>query len=239
MEFPREPEAIGELPGYVTGMINQGARRAMPMLPEGERIGDFEEVELGLDEVDGRCEAARCLLCGAGARYSETKCIGCLTCVRVCPYVAPDADKDGITGIDPDKCQACGICFTQCPAKAIDLSVVSEDEMRSAIDEELKENTEVEFGCWYPQTRIAPGAGAVMLPCTGRLSVGLVLHAFESGADKVHVAVCSEDDNGRFVTGHRQTRAVVEEARVAIEEAGLDPESLVLSLVEEKKCARK
>ncbi|MHB1380641.1 MAG: FAD-dependent oxidoreductase, partial [Thermoleophilia bacterium] len=238
VSFPDEPAALDELPGYVRGMIKQGSRRAMPMRPEDERIGDFGEVELGFGEVDGRCEASRCLLCAAGARYSEVKCIACLTCVRVCPYAAPDADKDGLTGIDPDKCQACGICYTQCPAKAIDLKVLSEDDIRAAIAAALEGNSELEFGCWYPQTRVAPDAGAVMLPCTARLSVGLVLHAFESGAKKVHVAVCSEDDDGRFVTGHRQTRAVVEESRRAVEEAGLDPESVVLEIVEEKKCTK-
>lgn len=238
VDYKPDPVAIGDMPGYVTGMINQGARRSMPMRPEGERISDYDEVELGLGEIDGRCEASRCLLCTAGARFSETKCIGCLTCVRVCPYAAPDADQDGLTGIDPDKCQACGICFTQCPAKAIDLQVLSEEDIICAIYVALEGNTELEFGCWYTQSRIAADAGEVMLPCTGRLSVGLVLKAFEAGAEKVHVAVCSEDDDGRFVTGHRQTRAVVDEARVAIEEAGLDPESLVLELVQEKKCAK-
>jgi len=238
VDFPAEPRAVNELPGYVAGMINKGARRSVPARPEDERVRDFGEVELGLGEVDGRCEASRCLLCAAGARYSETKCISCLTCVRVCPYTAPEADGDGLLKIDPDKCQACGICFTQCPAKAIDLAVLSEDDIRAAVDAALEGSGEVEFGCWYPQTRVAAEAGAVMLPCTARLSLGLVLYAFEAGAGRVHVAVCSEDDNGRFVTGHRQTRAVVEEGRRALQEIGLDPEDLVLSLVKEKKCLK-
>ncbi|RJQ42358.1 MAG: hydrogenase iron-sulfur subunit [Gaiellales bacterium] len=238
VDFPAEPRAVNELPGYVAGMINKGARRSVPARPEDERVRDFGEVELGLGEVDGRCEASRCLLCAAGARYSETRCISCLTCVRVCPYAAPEADGNGLLKIDPDKCQACGICFTQCPAKAIDLAVLSEDDIRAAVDAALEGSGEVEFGCWYPQTRVAAEAGAVMLPCTARLSLGLVLYAFEAGAGRVHVAVCSEDDNGRFVTGHRQTRAVVEEGRRALQEIGLDPEALVLTLVKEKKCLK-
>jgi coenzyme F420-reducing hydrogenase delta subunit/NAD-dependent dihydropyrimidine dehydrogenase PreA subunit len=211
----------------------------MPMLAEGERVKDFEEVELGLSEVDGRCEAGRCLLCGSGARYSQLKCISCLTCVRVCPYGAPWADKDGLGGIDADTCQACGICFTQCPAKAIDLTVASEADIEKDIKAALAGDSDVvEFGCWYPQTRVAPDAGAVMLPCTGRLSVRLLLNALEQGAEKIMVAVCSEDDDGRFVTGHRQTRAAVDEARAILEEIGIDPEVIELSIVAEKKCLK-
>jgi formate dehydrogenase beta subunit len=177
-DFP-EPESIGELPAAVRDeQIKKAPRRQMPVRNERERIEDFQEVELGLEQVDARCEASRCLLCGSGARYSQLKCISCLTCVRVCPYGAPWADKDGLGGIDPAACQACGICFTQCPAKAIDLNVVSEDDIKWSIEVAIEvasasKTGVIEFGCWYPQTRIEARAGAVMLPCTGRLSTGL------------------------------------------------------------------
>lgn len=237
VNFSHEPVAIGEVPADVREKIKPATRRRMPMRDAGERLQDFGEVELGLEEVDGRCEASRCLLCGSGARYSELKCVACLTCVRVCPYGAPWADKDGLGGIDADKCQACGICFTQCPAKAIDLTVVSEADIESGIEAALATETgSVEFGCWYPQTRVEANAGAVMLPCTGRLNVRLLLKALEAGAQKVIVAVCSEDDDGRFVHGHRQTRAAVTEAQKALEEIGMDPSLIELRVVAEKKC---
>jgi NADPH-dependent glutamate synthase beta subunit-like oxidoreductase len=235
-----EPVAIGEVPGDVREQIKQAPRRRMPARDTEQRIADFEEVETGLDEVDGRCEASRCLLCGSGAKYSQLKCISCLTCVRVCPYGAPWADKDGLGGIDPDKCQACGICFTQCPAKAIDLTVLSEDDIESGIEVALATETGmVEFGCWYSQSRVAPEAGFLALPCTSRLSTRLLLRAFEEGAKKVYVAICSEDDDGRFVHGHRQTRAAVAAAQKALEETGMDPEQIELRLLAEKKCMGK
>ncbi|MFA5802251.1 MAG: FAD-dependent oxidoreductase [Thermoleophilia bacterium] len=234
-----EPVAIGEVPEDVRAQIKQAPRRIMPVRDTGQRITDFGEVETGLGEIDGRCEASRCLLCGSGARYSQLKCISCLTCVRVCPYGAPWADGDGLGGIDQDKCQACGICFTQCPAKAIDLAVLSEADIISGIRAALAvDSRDVEFGCWYSQSRVAPGAGFVALPCTSRISVGLLVGALDAGAEKVYVAVCSEDDDGRFIHGHRQTRAAVAEARAALEEAGIDPERIELSLVPEKKCMK-
>lgn len=236
VNFSHEPVAVGEVPADVKEMIKSAPRRQMPARDSGERLKDFEEVETGLGEVDGRCEASRCLLCGSGARYSELKCIACLTCVRVCPYGAPWADKDGLGGIDADKCQACGICFTQCPAKAIDLVMLSEDEIYGRISEAVSSGGDLELGCWYSQSRVAPDAALVALPCTSRLSVRLLLAALEAGAAKVHVAVCSEDDDGHFVHGHRQTRAAVTEAKKLLEEAGLDPEKIALELVAVKEC---
>ncbi|MCL4473153.1 MAG: FAD-dependent oxidoreductase [Actinobacteria bacterium] len=240
VNFRPEPAAIGEVPADVADKVKKAPRRRMPARDAGERLKDFGEVETGLDEVDGRCEASRCLLCGSGARYSQLKCIACLTCVRVCPYGAPWADGEGLGGIDPDKCQACGICFTQCPAKAIDLTVMSEEDIAARTVAAIADsgNGELEFGCWYSQSRVAPEAAAVSLPCTGRLSVRLLLHAFESGAKKVYVAVCSEDDDGHFVHGHRQTRAAVADAQKALGEAGLDPASIELRIEPELKCRK-
>lgn len=239
VNFSHELVAIDEVPVDVAAKIKPGARRQMPARDPGKRLKDFEEVETGFGEVDGRCEASRCLLCGSGARYSELKCIACLTCVRVCPYGAPWADKDGLGGIDPDRCQACGICFTQCPAKAIDLTVLSEDDIAGRIAEALADGGDLELGCWYSQSRVAPDAAMVALPCTSRLSVSILLGALEAGAAKVHVAVCSEDDDGHFVHGHRQTRAAVTEAKKLLEETGLDPEKIALELVAVKKCMQK
>ncbi len=239
VDFPEEPVAIGEVPAAVAEKVKPAPRRKMPARPAGGRLQDFNEVELGLTEVEARCEASRCLLCTAGARYSQLKCIACLTCVRVCPYGAPWADKDGLGGISPERCQACGICFTQCPAKAIDLTLLSENDIEREIGVALaNESGDVEFGCWYSQSRVEPEAGLVLLPCTGRLSAGLILNAFEQGAGKVYVAVCSESEDGHFIHGHRQARAAVAEAQKAIEEAGLGPESIEVRLEPELKCKK-
>ena len=158
---------------------------------------------------------------------------------RVCREGRPVAGKAGLGGSDDDKCRACCICFTQCPAKAIDLTVGSEDDIERRIHVALSAETGmVEFGCWYSQSRVAPEAGFIALPCTSRLSTRLLLHAFEAGAEKVYVAVCSEDDDGRFVHGHRQTRTAVAEAQKALKEIGMEPELIELGLVPEKKCMK-
>ncbi len=239
VDFPPEPDPIGEVPPGVAEKVKPAPRRKMPARPAGERSGDFDEVELGLPEVEARCEASRCLLCSAGARYSELKCIACLTCVRVCPYGATWHDREGLAGISPERCQVCGICFTQCPTKAIDIGVKSEEQIEAEIEAALTGGgKDLEFGCWYSQARVTPDAAAVILPCTGRLSVRLLLHAVERGAERVYVAVCSESEDGHFIHGHRQTRAAVAEAKKAIAEAGLDPGAIEIRIEPELKCKK-
>ncbi len=66
---------------------------------------------------------------GAVAVVAPEKCTGCLTCVRICPYHVPKITADftgagGIVGaahIEPTICQGCGLCASECPAKAISL----------------------------------------------------------------------------------------------------------------------
>jgi heterodisulfide reductase subunit A-like polyferredoxin len=66
---------------------------------------------------------------GIIAQVDQEKCVGCLTCVRICPYDVPQiqADFTGVGGIigaayvEPAQCHGCGICVSECPAKAIQL----------------------------------------------------------------------------------------------------------------------
>jgi len=63
---------------------------------------------------------------GKIAWVERDKCVACLTCVRVCPWRIPKIDEQGVAVIGAE-CRACGICVTECPAKAIVLNE-SEDE---------------------------------------------------------------------------------------------------------------
>jgi heterodisulfide reductase subunit A-like polyferredoxin len=56
-------------------------------------------------------------------------CVGCLTCVRICPYEVPQVQGNftgvgnilGAAFIEPAICHGCGICVSECPARAIQL----------------------------------------------------------------------------------------------------------------------
>ncbi len=66
---------------------------------------------------------------GAIAQVDAEKCVGCLTCVRICPFDVPQvqpatAGVGGVAGaafIEPSVCRGCGVCVAECPAKAITL----------------------------------------------------------------------------------------------------------------------
>jgi heterodisulfide reductase subunit A-like polyferredoxin len=67
---------------------------------------------------------------GVVAVVDQTKCVGCLTCVRTCPFHIPRIQPNavgvgGILGaayIEPANCTGCGTCTSECPADAIQLT---------------------------------------------------------------------------------------------------------------------
>jgi heterodisulfide reductase subunit A-like polyferredoxin len=78
---------------------------------------------------------------GVVAQVDADKCVGCLTCVRICPYDVPQvrADFSGVGGIvgaaaiEPAQCHGCGICIAECPAKAIQLLRYRDVQMEASI----------------------------------------------------------------------------------------------------------
>lgn len=65
-------------------------------------------------------------------------CSSCLACVRLCPFGAPFMNEDGVAEIVPAKCRGCGICPSECPARAITLRHSTDDQTVSEIDALLK-----------------------------------------------------------------------------------------------------
>ena len=51
----------------------------------------------------------------------KEKCIGCGTCVSICPVGAISLDEGGKAQIDKSICIRCGACQSSCPVEAIDL----------------------------------------------------------------------------------------------------------------------
>lgn len=69
--------------------------------------------------------------------YAKNKCIGCSSCVEICPENALVLTAEGIQ-TDFAKCTVCGKCATVCPTKAMEMSgrEYSEDEVMTAIRRE-------------------------------------------------------------------------------------------------------
>jgi heterodisulfide reductase subunit A2 len=74
---------------------------------------------------------------GTIAIVDQAKCVGCLTCVRVCPFHIPHVDPlaqgvgaiAGAAFIEPSLCTGCGTCTSECPANAIQLRHYRDDQL--------------------------------------------------------------------------------------------------------------
>jgi heterodisulfide reductase subunit A len=87
---------------------------------------------------------------GTIAIVDQAKCVGCLTCVRVCPFNIPSIDPKavgvgdilGAAYIEPSLCTGCGTCTSECPADAI--------QLRHYRDEQLVLADQPILGQWLP-----------------------------------------------------------------------------------------
>jgi heterodisulfide reductase subunit A-like polyferredoxin len=76
------------------------------------------------------------------AQVDPELCVGCLTCVRICPYDVPkiSADLTGIGGImgaaeiEAVICHGCGSCAAECPAKAIEMMHYKDAQVLKKLD---------------------------------------------------------------------------------------------------------
>ncbi len=80
------------------------------LLPPPVRLAGFSEVSAG---IEGRSESHRCFSCG--------HCTQCDTCLVYCPE-GIIRRKPGSYEIDYSFCKGCGICVTECPRKAIEMT---------------------------------------------------------------------------------------------------------------------
>ena len=73
------------------------------------------------------------------AWVDPNKCIACMTCVHVCPYLAPQIGKDNKAEVQGAVCMGCGSCTSSCPAKAITLHHYLDIQILGAINSLLGE----------------------------------------------------------------------------------------------------
>ena len=91
---------------------------------------------------------------GSVARVDSEACVGCLTCVRICPYGVPQMQVNltgvgGIEGaayIEPAVCQGCGTCVAECPAYAIELLHYRHDQLEDEVGALFETKIEVREG---------------------------------------------------------------------------------------------
>ena len=52
-------------------------------------------------------------------KINQGNCIGCHSCIGMCPVAAISVGADGKCVIDTSKCISCGTCASICPVGAI------------------------------------------------------------------------------------------------------------------------
>jgi heterodisulfide reductase subunit A-like polyferredoxin len=76
------------------------------------------------------------------AQVDPENCVGCLTCVRICPYNVPVVSNNytgigdilGAAYIEPAICHGCGSCVSECPAQAIQLLHYTDAQTLTKVD---------------------------------------------------------------------------------------------------------
>ena len=219
---PAEEVEREELSSALIKKTGKFARCGKISLPMDDRLKGFDEVDVVLSEELATKEALRCLHCYLGARVDKEKCVSCLTCVRVCPLGIPTTSKMGEIAINPFACQACGMCALECPARAIDISLDTRDEIAQEIEEAMAESEHpgtsiVGFFDLHGDFRSSdleslkqghPNIMPVMVFGLRRLDTSDVLKAFEYGADGVVLAWCPPDKDPFPETADRVKRRI-------------------------------
>jgi len=79
------------------------------------------------------------------------KCVACMTCVHLCPYMAPRIGTDNKAEVQGVICMGCGSCASECPARAITLRHYVDFQVLAAVNSLLEAETEKPAHQPYPE----------------------------------------------------------------------------------------
>lgn len=83
------------------------------------------------------CHNPECISSKPQIHWIESRCIGCQTCLEVCPADALRFCDDGVS-INRKRCNVCGLCAQECPSTALELIGVRW-QARDLIEELIKD----------------------------------------------------------------------------------------------------
>jgi MinD superfamily P-loop ATPase len=115
-------------------------------------------------------------------RHRLSKCSRCLD------YCPPKAIEwvNGKIEIDPDKCTSCGICTNVCPNGVFESIKPDDVELYNKIIQSLPAQEEIVFEC--TNDGVDKQSNAIIVPCLGRISEGIVMIGIAMGAKSVRLS---------------------------------------------------
>jgi coenzyme F420-reducing hydrogenase delta subunit/ferredoxin len=180
-------------------------------------------------------------------------CRGCGDCAVVCPYIEMRVRDNGVPYAFVDKalCYGCGMCVSSCDTGAIIQQSQSDKQLESALSSLLSKGQGsnlfatkratpdmLVFACnwdgWscleaasYLGLSYSASVKSIRIRCLSRLHAGLILKAFELGAEGVMLLGC-EPGKCHFETDGACVQAEYEKARQLLHLFGIPKERLVL-----------
>ena len=145
------------------------------------------------------------------ASVDPHRCRACKTCIDICDLGAPQLvgeEPHRHSWIDPVICSGCASCAAQCPSGAITAGDATDEQLEAMLAAVLKANDlndkrkAIIFTCNWNAYRgleaagrqhssYAPWVYPLKVTCLGRLGPGILLSAFQLGADGVLLLGCA------------------------------------------------
>lgn len=201
-----------------------------------------KEVEAVATEV-GRFASGKVMVPLLQPRVEAEKCAVCLTCYRCCPHHAIEIVHDeslnnmyhSAARMNPLACRHCGTCAGECPGKAIQLPIYSDQEI---LQEITQPPAIVAYACENSGALAAEFAKElepdlqddlqiVRVPCSGKIDALYLLKALERGAKGVMLCVCHQE-NCKYVWGNKRAEKRKEQVRNLLQKVGLETERVEL-----------
>ncbi len=184
---------------------------------------------------------------GITVLVDNEKCVGCGACERACPYGAMKVDKEKKLVVHNEaQCHGCGTCVAECRFGALDQKHFTDAQIYAQIDAALATDPEKKIlafccnWCSYAGSDLAgvsrfqypPEIRVIRVMCSGRVSEGHILRAFEKGAQIVWVTGCHLPTDCHYISGNHFAKRRVERLQKQLpKKIGLPSDRLKLNWI--------
>ncbi|MBW1954316.1 MAG: hydrogenase iron-sulfur subunit [Deltaproteobacteria bacterium] len=217
------------------GVALAGCAKSPMMLKESIEAGIGAAMRVSIPMKRGYIEAE-----GIVADIDLTDCNQCGLCHKRCPYSAISVDADKNPRVIKALCKGCGLCAADCPRECITIVHFTDDQVLAQVDAALLEAPEkkiIGFVCHWCALGGVDMAGVsrlqypvharlIRVMCSARVSMKMMLRAFEKGAAGVLVAGC-EFPTCHYISGNYAAESRVRRMKKKLARSGYDPERLI------------